>query len=89
MNGIGKTLKMTEIKSLIMDGISGVIIQNFVMENFRAGLIATKTLEYLDLSMTLMDNLHIAIEGLKDNKSLKHLNLTSCKLPTHAITYIA
>jgi len=26
MNGIGKTLKMTEIKSLIMDGISGVII---------------------------------------------------------------
>ncbi len=89
MNGIGKTLKMTEIKRLIMDGIQGVIIQNYVMENFRAGLIATKTLEYLDLSMTLMDNLHIAMEGLKDNKSLKHLNLTSCKLPPHAITYIS
>ena len=59
------------------------------MENFKVGLISTKTLEYLDLSMTLMDNLHIAMEGLKDNKSLKHLNLTSCKLPTHAITYIA
>ena len=59
------------------------------MENIREGLIATKTLEYLDLSMTLMDNMHIAMEGLKDNKSLKYLNLTSCKLPTHAISYIA
>ena len=59
------------------------------MENFRAGLIATKTLEYMDFSMTLMDNLHIALEGLRENKSLKNLNLSSCKLPAHAITYIA
>jgi len=59
------------------------------MENFRDGLIATKNLEYLDLSMTLIDNLHIALEGLVKNKSLKYLNLTSCKLPPNSVAYIS
>ncbi len=58
------------------------------MENFKDGLAATKTLEYLDFSMSLIDNLHIALEGLRENKSLKYLNLTSCKLPPHSMTSI-
>jgi hypothetical protein len=80
LDGIAKCLRTTAIKKLILDGIQGPLVQNYIMERLRDALMTTKTLEYLDMSATVIDNMHIMLEGLRKNTSLKHLNLTSCKL---------
>jgi hypothetical protein len=50
------------------------------MEQLRDALGASKTLEFLDLQMTQIQNFDLALEGLLKNKSLSTLILTSCRL---------
>ena len=88
--GVSRLIKCgVKLKKLILDGIQCGPIQNFIMEQLRDALAATKTLEFLDLQMTQIQNFDLALEGLQKNKSLSTLILTSCRLQPQSVPHLA
>lgn len=81
--------KDTKIRKLILDGIGQLHPPDFVMDKLKVALGNSSTLEYLDLSNTIIYGLEKGLEGLGKNRSLRTLILTTCYLKNECLLHLA
>lgn len=79
----------TKIKKFVTDGLGSLLIQDFVMDKLKIAIGNNTTLEHLDLTSTQIGNLHLALEGLGKNRSLRTLILNSTTLRPPGLLHLA